>query len=267
VRHGVSRLVEWTKADGTHLEGALLLPPSFRSGERYATIVAFHPRGTPSRSIARYAVDGERGLSFTNMQLLATRGYVVFMPDVPVKGPTELTDIAAAILPGVDRLVAEGIADPDRLGVIGQSEGGYGVLALIVQTTRFKAAVASSSYSDLVTHCSQTSGGETARMRWTADTLGGTLWDARERYIENSPIFFMDRVETPVLLICGSRDGATPPHVNEQTYSCLKYLGKPVVYVRYEGESHLPSAYARPNVLDYTNRVIAWFDKYVKRED
>jgi len=260
---GASRLVEWFKADGTKVEGTLLLPAGYETGKRYPVIVAFHPELTPSRTPNKYAVDGARGLNFTDMQLLASRGYAVFMPDVPVNGPTQMADIAEAIFPGIDMLVDSGIADPDRLGVIGQSLGGYGVMALLVQTTRFKAAVASSSLCDLIADCTQTCNGEIGVMRWLVDSLGGTLWEQRERYIENSPIFFMDRVETPLLIICGGIDPRTPPHMNEQAYACLKYLNKPVVYVKYEGESHLPSNYSRANVLDYTNRVIAWFDKYV----
>jgi len=258
-----SRLVEWFKADGTRLQGALLLPPGHSPSQAYPTIVAFHPALTPSRSINRYAVEGSRGVSFTNMQLLATRGYAVFMPDVPTEGATEMADIADAVLPGLDMLVEAGISDPDRLGVIGQSGGGYGVLALLVQTTRFKAAVASSSHCDYIAGASHLDG-ESFWMSLTANSMGGTLWERRDRYIDNSPIFFFDRVETPLMLICGSLDPTTPPHLTEQTYTCLRYLKKPVVYVRYEGEDHLPSHYSRANVADYTTRVLAWFDRYLK---
>jgi dipeptidyl aminopeptidase/acylaminoacyl peptidase len=267
IPQGSSQRVEWLTAEGKLVQGALLLPPKHRSDRRYPTIVAFHPKISPSKDVDDYGVGGARGLNFTNMQLLATRGYAVFMPDVPHEGPTEMADIARVILPGIDMLIDKGITDPDRLGVIGQSEGGYGVLALIVQTNRFKAAVSSSGFCDMIADCSQSINGGIATMGWCVKDLGGSLWEYRDRYIENSPIFFFDKVEIPVLLFCGSLDPRVPPHLVEQTYACLKYLEKPVVYVRYEGESHLPSGYSRPNVRDYTNRVIAWFDRYVKNPD
>ena len=75
-------------------------------------------------------------------------------------------------------------------------------MALLVQTNRLKGAVASSSLCDLVADSTHTAGGETACMAWNVNGLGGTLWDVRDRHIESSPVLFMDRVETPVLLMC-----------------------------------------------------------------
>jgi len=92
---------------------------------------------------------------FGNMQLFATRGYAVLAPDAPTKLGTPMVDIAKTILPGVDKIIEMGIADPDRLGVMGHSFGGYTTLSLIVQTKRFKAAMAADGYADAIGHYGQ----------------------------------------------------------------------------------------------------------------
>jgi dipeptidyl aminopeptidase/acylaminoacyl peptidase len=85
-----------------------------------------------------------------------------------------------------------------------------------------------------------------------------------ERYLENSPLFFLNRVETPLLLIHGSLDRAVPPTQSEAVFGGLRRLGKPVVYVRYEGEEHWQGTWGYANVADYWQHVIAWSDRYLK---
>ena len=94
--------------------------------------------------------------------------------------------------------------------------------------------------------------------------MGGTPWEVRERYIENSPIFYLDRVEAPVLLIHGAADHGAPPFLADQVFSGLRRLGKRVEYARYVGESHSEEGWSLPNQIDYLNRVVAWFDRYLK---
>jgi len=86
----------------------------------------------------------------------------------------------------------------------------------------------------------------------------------RERYIENSPFFYLDRVQTPVLLIHGAADSRVPAWLGDQIFVGLRRLGKEVTYVKYKGEEHSPYYWSSANQLDYCNRIIAWFDKYLK---
>jgi dipeptidyl aminopeptidase/acylaminoacyl peptidase len=95
--------------------------------------------------------------------------------------------------------------------------------------------------------------------------MGGTPWEYRNRYIENSPFYYLDHVETPLLLIHGSEDPAVPSILSDQTFVGLRRLGKEVEYARYEGEGHNESGWGYANQLDYINRVIAWFDDHLKR--
>jgi dipeptidyl aminopeptidase/acylaminoacyl peptidase len=93
--------------------------------------------------------------------------------------------------------------------------------------------------------------------------MGGTPWDQRARYVENSPFFYLDRVTTPVLLIHGAEDLRVPVHNADEAFVALRRLGKEVEYARYDGEDHSELYWSHPNQLDYCRRVIAWFDGHL----
>ena len=117
-----------------------MLPADYVSGKRYPLIVYQYPGDTKSKLLNHYGLSTENS-AIENWQLLASRCYAVLLSDVPVRRGTNLSDIAKAILPGLDKVIELGVADRDRLGAIGISSGGYAVMCLLVQTTRFKAAV------------------------------------------------------------------------------------------------------------------------------
>jgi len=97
------------------------------------------------------------------------------------------------------------------------------------------------------------------------ELMGGTPWQFRERYIENSPIFYLDRVDTPLLLVHGAEDNAVASFLADEVFVGLRRLGKDVVYAKYEKESHSPQIWSYANQLDFCERVIAWFDAHLKR--
>src|SRR5262249_39562937 len=149
---------------------------------------------------------------------------------------------------GIDKLVELGIADPDRLGIMGFSYGGYSTLALIVQTTCFKAAVVFAGFGDLIGYYGMMTKEGDARtaLAFEGDwgRMGGTPWQFRDRYIENSPIFYLDRVQTPVLIVHGAEDPTVAPFLADEVFVGLRRLGKEVVYAKYQGEGHGPVNYA-----------------------
>lgn len=177
-----------------------------------------------------------------------------------------MQEIARTVLPGVNKAIEMGIADPDRLGIIGHSYGGYAVLSVITQAQRFKAAVSWAGSANLVTMYGQMdSDGTSHWINWAeseAGNVGGSLWEVRERYIENSPIFYLDKVKTPLLIVQGSSDRINTPNHSEEIFVGLRRLGREVEYARYEGEDHAFWFY--PNRVDYCNRVIRWFDEWLK---
>lgn len=266
VSMGAARLIEWRDDDGHALEGALLLPSNYEAGKRYPLIVWVYGGHSLSNSIDRFSL----GLTGPfNMQLFATRGYVVLLPDAPQHLGTPMLDLAKTVLPGVDKVIEMGIADPDRLGVMGHSYGGYSALSLIVQTKRFKAAIAADGFGDLISaYCQMAADGSTygtAIMEGGQGLLGGTPWQFRQRYIDNSPFFFLDQVETPLLIVHGAEDRTVASFLGDQLFVGLRRLGKEVLYAKYQGEGHSPLDWSYANQLDLTNRMINWFNGHLKK--
>lgn len=202
------------------------------------------------------------------MQLLATRGYAILLPDAPQNLGTPMLDLAKTVLPGVSKVIEMGIADPDRLGVMGHSYGGYSTLSLIVQTKRFKAAVSLDGMGDMVGAYGQMRKDGTAfgtsMEEQGSGLMGDTPWQVRERYVENSPIFYLDRVETPLLIVHGSNDTTVAPFLGDEMFVDLRRLGREVVYAKYEGEGHSPLSWSHGNQVDLCNRMIAWFEAHLK---
>jgi dipeptidyl aminopeptidase/acylaminoacyl peptidase len=262
-RFGASRLVEWRGMDGKVLRGALLLPAGYRAGQRYPMVVNVYGGASLSNAVHRFGA--EPGVD--NLQLLATRGYAVLLPDTPVHPGRVARDLAEAVMPGVDKVVDLGIADPSRLGVMGHSFGGYSVAALITQTTRFRAAVVSAGVSDLISAYGQMGrDGDANGVGWSEEgqaLLGGPPWEFPLRYLENSPILHLDRVGTPVLIVHGALDETVPVAQADELFVGLRRLGQEAVYVRYEGEGHWQGYWGHANAADYWNRVLEWFEEHI----
>jgi dipeptidyl aminopeptidase/acylaminoacyl peptidase len=262
---GEARLIEWKTSSAQTVHGALLLPAGYIQGNRYPLIVYQYPGSMWSTHGNLFGFNPFSS-AVENWQFFATRGYAVLLADVPAKPETYMRDIAAAILPGVDKVIELGICDPERVGITGQSNGGYGALSLIVQTNRFKAAVDRMGPGNLISQYLQMS--ETGAGVYTGEMVqrtGGSLWEKRDKFIENSPIFFFDKVETPVLIIQGTADRQVYSPRSDEVFVSLRFLGKEVEYARYTGEGHGVADWSFANQVDYLNRVIAWFDRWLKR--
>jgi dipeptidyl aminopeptidase/acylaminoacyl peptidase len=262
---GAARLVHWLSDDGQILRGALLLPADYQEGKLYPLIVWVYGGSLRSNDFDRFGLEGSGPF---NLQIFATRDYTVLVPDSPQQPGTPMVDLAKTVLPGVNAIIEMGIADPDRLGVMGHSNGGYSTLGLITQTKRFKAAMEADGMADLLAEYGEMDQAGTAfgtsNLEHGQDALGGTPWEVRERYIENSPIFYLDRVATPLMIVHGSKDRAVSAYLGDEVFVDLRRLGKEVEYAKYEGEEHSPSYWSYANQVDFCNRVIAWFDRFLK---
>lgn len=266
-RMASSRLIEWKTSDGARLRGSLLLPAGYQPGRRYPLIVTVYGGATPSAGVNRFGLSTS---GVENRQLLATRGYAVLAPDMPLRNePGRLMeDHIRTVMPGVDQAIALGIADPERLGVMGHSHGGYGTMALIVQTPRFKAAIMRAGFGNLFrVYGDMTEDGEAWGTAWAEKgwgRLGGPPWQFPQRYIENSPVLYLDRVKTPLLIIHGNMDWGHVPAFTGEIFVLLKHLGREVTYARYEKEGHWEGHWGYINQVDYCKRMIAWFDDHLK---
>lgn len=268
-RLGKAELVHWHSLDGDELSGALLLPSHYEKGKKYPLIVWVYGGHLLSEELSNFGIVGI-GEPY-NLQLFATRGYAVLAPDAPQHLGTPMLDLAKTVLPGIEKIVEMGIADPKRTGLLGQSYGGYSVLSLIVQTTRFRAAVMGDGFGDLIGHYGEMGRDGSAYGTSSAESgqglMGGEIWKYRDRYIENSPTLYFDRVETPLLVVHGGNDTTVAPFLADEVFVTLRRLGKQVVYAKYVGEDHSPDTWSSENQLDLGNRVIDWFNRFLKTED
>ncbi len=262
---GKPELVHWHSLDGDELSGVLLLPSPHEKGKKYPLIVWVYGGRLLSEELSNFGIVGI-GEPY-NLQLFATRGYAVLAPDAPQHLGTPMLDLAKTVLPGIEKVVEMGIADPKRTGLLGQSYGGYSVLSLIVQTTRFRAAVMGDGFGNLIGHYGEMDRDGSAYGTSSAESgqelMGGEIWKYRYRYIENSPTLYFDRVETPLLVVHGGNDTTVAPFLADEVFVMLRRLGKQVVYAKYLGEDHSPDTWSSEDQLDLANRVIAWFDRWL----
>jgi dipeptidyl aminopeptidase/acylaminoacyl peptidase len=261
---GRSEVVTWT-ANGKELHGGLLLPVGYKEGSHYPTIVSVYGGNLSSGDVNRFGF-ANIASGIYNMQLFATRGYAVFIPDAPVRPGKTAEDMAADVLPGLDKIIELGIADPQRLGLIGHNFGGYTALTLLTKTQRFQAAVMRSGFGDLASVYGELGDdGSAPGIDWVVGQGGmrGAPWESADRYVENSPIYHLDKITSSLLILHGSEDF---PFTAEMVYSGLQHLGRKVEYVRYKGEGGLEWKWTPAHQADFMSRIQMWFDDNLKSQ-
>ena len=219
-----------------------------------------------SLAARHFGLDGE---GIDNMQFFASRGYAVLFPDAPLRIGSPVKDLLSTVTPAVRRAIDIGVADPDRLGVMGQSYGGYSVFALISHINLFRAAVARAAQANLISFSLtfRDATGDAVGLPWAErgqGRMGGPLWQFRTRYIENSPIFYLDQVQTPVLLVHGGMDQTVPSYLGDELFVSLRRLGKTVIYVKYPNEDHWEGDWSISDMTDELQRIVAFFDSNLK---
>lgn len=246
---GEARLIEWRSMTGQSLKGALLLPPDYKPGRRLPLVVFVYGGDYGSRYLNRF---GFWSIAALNCHVLATRGFAVLAPDAPIRDGMPMEDLMGTVIPGVNAAIDQGYADPDRLAVMGQSYGSYSVLALITQSNRFKAAIVTAAvlHPDLFADYLSNQGAGIGYYEKGQGNMHGTIWEQRDRYFRNSPLFLFDRIETPLLIGQGQNDGTLI--ASDAIFAALERLGKGAEYRLYEGEGHVITQ--RANVIDFWKR-------------
>jgi dipeptidyl aminopeptidase/acylaminoacyl peptidase len=259
---GSSELVEWSSADGKPLQGVLIKPANFDKSKRYPVIVYFYELFSDRLHEFQSPTVGSRPA----FGLYASNGYVIFLPDVRYSGGLPGQNALKAIVPGVQKLVATGIADPKAIGIHGHSWSGYQTLYIITQTDMFKAAAAGAAVANMTSaYGGIRYGTGLARMfqyERSQSRVGATLWERRDLYIDNSPLFFADRINTATLMMFGDDDDAVPWTQGIEMYLAMRRLGKEAVFLQYRKEPHHPRKYA--NRYDYAVKMKEYFDHYLK---
>lgn len=260
---GRAELINYRSMHGEPLKGVLIYPGGFEFGKQYPLIVYYYER--LSNTVHNYRTPAP-GSSSINLSFYASRGYVIFLPDVPYRIGYPGESALASVVPGVQAILDRGFVDPKRIGIQGHSWGGYQTLYLLTRTNLFAAAEAGAPVSNMVSAYGgiryQTGMSRQFQYERTQSRIGGSLWDYPLRYLENSPIFWADKIETPLLMLHNDEDGAVPWTEGIQMFVALRRLGKPVWLLNYNGEAH--GLNRRQNRRDWTIRMQQFFDHYLQ---
>jgi dienelactone hydrolase len=235
---GRSELIEYTNADGVPLPAVLIKPEDFDPTKKYPLMVYIYE--TLASGLHRYYPPSP-GTSI-NFTRYASNGYVILMPDIVYEVGYPGSSALKCVIPAVSKLLDTGFIDPKRVGIQGHSWGGYQITYLVTQTDIFAAAQAGASVSNMTSAY----GG----IRWgtgmsrafqyekTQSRIGAPLWSRALQFLENSPVFWVERVQTPYLSIHNDDDDAVPWYQGIEFFSALRRLGKEAYMFNYNGEKH-----------------------------
>ena len=253
-----SELVEYLDVDGNTLYGILYYPANYEPGRTYPLVAEI------------YEQFFDNGFN-ENMNLITAQGWFGFRPSVRFEEGFPGEAWLKAVPNAINKIIERGLVDPDRVGVYGQSYGGYATNLLITQTDRFAAAANVSGKVNIISFLGDSPKITTrnyAAAEVGQDRIGATLWEQPHKYIEHSAVMFADRIETPLLMLSGEGDWNVPATNQREMYYALRRLGKEVVWVHYTAGGHgAGRASTAADFADHWQRMFEWFAEHFVDEE
>lgn len=267
------KLIEFTSLSGRRLKAVLVLRYNYRPGDKVPLVTEIYPGAIVNPNWFTVPTG--------YLDLYASAGYALMQPSIPDDDSDEDTSnpiaLMDSVMPAVDKVVSEGYADPDRLFVQGGSQGGWATLWILTLTKRFKAdrAWAMGTGHSLFSGCGSLHRGFVNRYFNHNDLVtpnnlgcGGRRvsevpwWRDADRRRRSDPFSYVDRVETPLMLVHGDLDQATSDTTSEEFFKALVSMRKPAKFVRYFGEAHIITQWSAANYRDAMMRTFAWYDQW-----
>jgi dipeptidyl aminopeptidase/acylaminoacyl peptidase len=262
---GTARLYRWRALDGKPAQGVLYLPENFDPSKKYPVIFYFYE--THTETLHNYIAPAPTG-SRLNVSFYVSRGYIVFSPDIFYTRGYPAKSCYNYVVSAANSLAKLPYVDAKNMGLQGQSWGGIQVAQLVTMTSLFKAAWAGAPVANMISAY----GG----IRWESginrqfqyevsqSRIGATLWQRPDLYIENSPLFHLPKVKTPLVIMANDADGAVPWYQGIELFTGMRRLGKQVWMLNYNGEAH--NLRERKNQKDISIRQQQFFDWLLKGE-
>lgn len=261
---GSARLVRWNAYDGTPSDGVLYVPEDLDPTKKYPMLCVFYETG--SEKLYNH-FNMEPSWSWVNYPFYVSRGYVIFVPDIHYTPGIPGESAWNFVCSGAEAMCQRyPWIDSDRIGIDGQSWGGYQTAYLVTRTNMFACAGSGAPVANMTSAYGgirwESGDSRQAQYELGQSRIGRTLWDAPELYIANSPLFHANRVKTPLLIMHNDADGAVPWYQGIELFMALRRLQKPVWMLQYNGEAH--NLKERRNRKDLTIRLQQFFDHYLK---
>jgi dipeptidyl aminopeptidase/acylaminoacyl peptidase len=259
---GTGELIKYRNDDGAELQAAIYKPENFNPQKKYPMMIYIYER--LSQNVNSF-VRPTPGTSI-NIAYYVSNGYIVLTPDIIYTTGHPGQSALKCVLPAIEAVVSKGYVNRNAIGIQGHSWGGYQTAYLLTQTNIFHAAEAGAPVVDMISAYNGIRWGTGLPRQFqyekTQSRIGGTLWEEPLRFIENSPVFQLDRVKTPVLILQNDGDDAVPWYQGIEFFLSLRRMGKEAYLFNYNGEPH--GLRRRPDQKDYTVRMQEFFDYLLK---
>jgi len=260
---GTSELIDYVNADGKTLKAILTKPENFDPSKKYPLLVYIYEQ--LSNNLHRYVPPAPGGSSI-NVTRYVSNGYIILQPDIVYDIGYPGESALKCVLPAAQKVISMGFIDPARVGIQGHSWGGYQITYMITRTNMFRAVEAGASVVDMA--------GGYGGIRWgtgmsrafqyekTQSRIGVPPWENPKLYLENSPIYWIDKVKTPYLTMANDEDDAVPWQQGIQFFTAMRRLGKEAYMFTYNGEKH--GLRQRENQKHWTVHLAEYFDYFLK---
>ncbi|MCF8219933.1 MAG: prolyl oligopeptidase family serine peptidase [Cryomorphaceae bacterium] len=257
-----AELIRWKSYQGFDLEGIVYKPENYDPAKKYPLLVYYYELN--GDNLHNYRSPAPTA-STINPTEYASAGYLVFIPDIRYKPGYPAKGAYDCIMSGTDYMLKKFSIDSTRMGLQGQSWGGYQTAQLITMTNRYKAALAGAPVSNMISAYGGMRWGSGLNRQFQYESsqsrIGATLWERPDLFIENSPLFHLPKVNTPLLVMANDKDGAVPWYQGIELYTGLRRLGKPCWMLNYNDDDH--NLTRLPNKMDLSIRMRQFFDFYL----
>ncbi len=262
---GTSSIYKWKTIDGKNAQGVLYLPYNFDPKKKYPLLLYFYE--THTNTLHSYIPPSPTG-SRLNISFYVSRGYVVLSPDIHYQIGYPAKSCYNYVVSAAKQLAKESWIDAANMGIQGQSWGGIQVAQLVTMTSIFKAAWAGAPVANMTSAYGgirwESGVNRQFQYEMTQSRIGATLWQRRDLYLENSPLFKVPQIKTPLVIMANDADGAVPWYQGIELFTAMRRLGKKVWMLNYNGEAH--NLRERKNQKDISIRQQQYFDWLLKGE-
>lgn len=258
-----TEVIRYRDANGKILQSALLYPDDYDPSRMYPVVIWVYPHGDGSYGVNQHSFAGALGY---DMRLLAEEGYVIANPDIPYETGKITEGLNSAVGAAADALIVRGVADPDRIGIMGSSAGGFSTIALLSTSDRWRAGVMNAGYGDNIDVWGHIYADDPSSAAWLLPIAemyaGGPPWEVTDAYVNNAPLYKLDKVKAPIFIQAGANDEPFRYSSNAVYIGLIRAGHTNVTSVVYTGEEHHISG--GKNYEDYWRRVIAFLEVNLK---